>query len=134
MQGIITKIFKQVFQSDNSSMCLLDHAAFYYRALQDNVEEVKRAFVAMEVEMSKYRDNLSNELSFEEDFNTLSMIYRQKEYKFIKNYEYFITMRSKELGIVETNLPELEENGFELGNISDGLMTSSNQYTREQEL
>lgn len=64
---------------------MLDHAAFYYRALKDNVEEVKKGFASMESEMSRYKE-INADVSFEEDFNSLSMIYKQKEAKFIKNY------------------------------------------------
>jgi hypothetical protein len=35
---ILSNVFKLIFQSDKSSMALLDHAAFYYLALQNNVE------------------------------------------------------------------------------------------------
>jgi hypothetical protein len=35
----------------------------------------------------------------DEDFNSLGIIYKQKEGKYIKPYEYFIAMRNKELGL-----------------------------------
>jgi hypothetical protein len=35
---ILSDVFKLIFQSDKSSMALLDHAAFYYLALQNNVD------------------------------------------------------------------------------------------------
>jgi hypothetical protein len=49
------------------------------------------------------------EVSAEEDFNTLGIVYKKKETKFIKNYEYFQTMRNKELGQVEVEQVEEEE-------------------------
>lgn len=85
-QKILGKIFKLILQSDKSSVTLVDHAAFYYRALKDNVEEVKKGFAAIDLEMTKYRDLGADITSFEEDFNSLNIIYKQKEIKFLKNY------------------------------------------------
>jgi hypothetical protein len=34
-------------------MALRDHASYYYRALKDNVEDVKKAFNIIEAEYSK---------------------------------------------------------------------------------
>jgi hypothetical protein len=95
-------------------MALRDHASYYYRALKDNAEEVKRAFAIIEAEYSKNikeKDRLAallqNTTSFDEDvFNNLSLVYSKKEYKFVKPYEYYLSMRSKELGLIE---PEVEE-------------------------
>lgn len=99
-------------------MLLRDHATYYYRALKDNVEEVKRGFGVIESEYSKNvkeKDRLAALLvsnvktnsanSLEEDvFNNLSLVFRKKEHKFIKQYDYFITMRNKELGLIEPDL------------------------------
>lgn len=58
-------------------MALLDHASFYYQALQNNVEEVKKNFIAFETEMTKYREELA-EAAFDEDFNSLGILYKKK--------------------------------------------------------
>lgn len=50
---ILAKVFNLVFNSDNSSMALKDHASYYYRALKDNVDEVKKGFNTIESEYSK---------------------------------------------------------------------------------
>lgn len=47
------RIFKLIFHDDHSSIVLTDHAAFYYRALKDNPEEVKKGFVAINSDMTK---------------------------------------------------------------------------------
>ncbi len=52
---ILSAIFKLIFQSDKSSISLIDHAAFYYLALQNNPEEVKKSFSTFESEMAKYK-------------------------------------------------------------------------------
>ena len=44
----------------------------------------------------------------QDEFNNLSIIYKKKENKFIKNYQHFITMRNKELGIIEQDMGEDE--------------------------
>jgi len=41
-------IFKYIFQADNAPLSLLDHASFYYTALHDNPEEVKKGFNSFE--------------------------------------------------------------------------------------
>lgn len=101
-------------------MLLRDHATYYYRALKDNVDEVKRGFGIIEVEYSKNvkeKDRLAallasntknnSSTSLEEDvFNNLSLVYRKKEHKFIKQFDYFMTMRSKELGLIEPDMGE----------------------------
>ena len=78
----------------------LDHAAFYYLALENSSDEVRRQFVALESDMTKYHEELP-ETVFEEDFNSLGIIFKQKEAKYTKPYEYFIAMRNKELGLIE---------------------------------
>jgi hypothetical protein len=44
----LAKTFSYICNSDNSSMMLKDHASYYYRALKDNVEEVRRGFNIIE--------------------------------------------------------------------------------------
>lgn len=95
-------------------MALKDHASYYYRSLKDNPEEVKRTFTLIEGEYSKNikeKDRLAalletnskptattNTTAFDEDvFNNLSLVYRKKEYKFIKPFEYYMAMRKKEI-------------------------------------
>jgi len=51
-------VFKFIFQSDKSSLALLDHASFYYTALYDNPEEAKRSFASFETEMTKFKEDL----------------------------------------------------------------------------
>lgn len=87
-------MFKLIFQSEQSSLCLLDHASFYYQALENNIEEVKKSFGTLETEMAKYKEELA-EAYLDEDFNSLGIIYKQKEGKYIKPYEFFIAMRNK---------------------------------------
>ncbi len=99
-------------------MVLKDHASYYYRALKDNVDEVKRGFNIIESQYSKNikeKDRLaallesntrptSSTTAFDEDvFNNLSLLYRKKQYKFLKPYEYYMSMRSKELGLINPN-------------------------------
>ena len=86
-------------------MALLDHASFYYLALQNNVEEVKKNFAIFETEMTRYKEELPD-AAFDEDFNSLGILYKKKEGKYTKPYEYFIAMRNKELGL---NEPEIED-------------------------
>lgn len=47
------RVFKLIFHDDHSSILLQDHAGFYYRALKDNPEEVKKGFVSITNDMSK---------------------------------------------------------------------------------
>lgn len=49
----LQKLFKLIFNNDKSSMVLLDHASFYYRALKDNPNEVKKGFQSMTLDMTK---------------------------------------------------------------------------------
>lgn len=58
-------------------MVVRDHASFYYRALKDNVEEVRRGFSIIEADISKYKEE-SKEVSAEDDFNSLSLVYGRK--------------------------------------------------------
>lgn len=97
---MLSDIFKLIFQSDRSSLALLDHASFYYLALQNNVEEVKKNFATFETEMTRYKEELPD-AAFDEDFNSLGILYKKKEGKYTKPYEYFIAMRNKELGLIE---------------------------------
>jgi hypothetical protein len=102
------RVFKLIFHDDHSSILLQDHAAFYYRALKDNPDDVKKGFASITSDMSKEKESLG-EVTAEEDFNTLGIVYKKKEAKFIKNYEYFQTMRNKELGLAEVEQVEEEE-------------------------
>jgi hypothetical protein len=74
---ILNKIFKLIFQSDGTPLSLLDHASFYYTALYDNPEDVKKNFAGFEGEMAKFKEELP-EAVLDEDFNSLSIIYKQK--------------------------------------------------------
>jgi hypothetical protein len=38
---------KNIFDGECNSILLKDHASFYYRALRDNPNEVKRGFAAV---------------------------------------------------------------------------------------
>lgn len=59
---------------------------------------------------SASRTTLASTTAFDEDvFNNLSLLYRKKEYKFIKSYEYYMSMRSKELGLVNPNAQDDED-------------------------
>ena len=66
-------------------MSLVDHASFYYTALHDNVEDVRKNFMAFEGEMTKYKEELP-EAVLDEDFNSLSIVYKQKEGKYTKPF------------------------------------------------
>ena len=46
--NILNTIFKLIFQNDSSPLPLVDHASFYYTALYDNPDEVKKNFIAFE--------------------------------------------------------------------------------------
>lgn len=50
---LLCRLFSAVLNGENTSMMLRDHAAYYYRALKDNVDEVKRGFGIIEAEYSK---------------------------------------------------------------------------------
>jgi hypothetical protein len=91
---ILSLTFKLIFESDKSSLSLIDHASFYYQALENNVEEVKKNFSTLESEMTKFKEELP-EAYLDEDFNSLGILYKQKEGKYTKPYEYFIAMRNK---------------------------------------
>ena len=91
---ILATIFRFIFNNDAVSLCLRDHASFYYRSLKDNAEEVRRGFNIIESDMSKHKEE-KGEINAENDFNSLSLLYKKKESKFIKNYEYFISMRNQ---------------------------------------
>ena len=43
---ILNNMFKLIFQTDNTPLALLDHASFYYTALYDSVDDVKKNFSA----------------------------------------------------------------------------------------
>jgi len=47
------RVFKLIFQDDHSSVMLVDHAAFYYRALKDNADEVKKGFASINTDMTR---------------------------------------------------------------------------------
>ena len=53
------KLFKLILQNDHSSVLLMDHASFYYRALKDNPEEIKKGFLSMKTDMIKEKENLA---------------------------------------------------------------------------
>ena len=42
--NILNSCFKLIFTSDSSPVALVDHASFYYTALYDSPEEVKKSF------------------------------------------------------------------------------------------
>lgn len=47
------RLFKLIFHDDHSSVLLLDHASFYYRALKDNPDDVKKGFISINTDMTK---------------------------------------------------------------------------------
>jgi hypothetical protein len=44
MQNVLSTIFKYIFNNEHTLLDLKDRASFYYRALQSNVEDVKKGF------------------------------------------------------------------------------------------
>lgn len=135
----LARTFSYVVNSDSSSMALKDHVSYYYRALKDNVDEVKRGFSIIESEYSKNikeKDRLAALLEsavrpttvstgFDEDvFNNLSLMYRKKEHKFLKPYEYYMTMRSKELGLIDPNADAEEEEEQNQASHDQNMMSS----------
>lgn len=68
--------------------------------------------------MTKFKDELPESI-LDEDFNSLSILYKQKEAKYTKPFEYFLSMRNKELGLAE---PEVEASEHD----------SSEQLTKEE--
>ena len=62
----------------------------------------------MENDMVKCEE-YKGDVHFEEDFNSLSMIYCSKESKICKSYQYFVGMRNKELGLGGEKEDEEEE-------------------------
>ena len=102
---ILNSIFKLIFQADNTPLALLDHASFYYTALYDSVDDVRKNFTAFEAEMTKFKEEMPDAV-LDEDFNSLSIVYKVKEEKYTKPFEYFIAMRNKELGLIEPETAE----------------------------
>lgn len=58
-------------------MYLKDHASFYYRALKDNVEEVRKNFNIVQTNVSKGKEE-KQEANAENDFNNLCLVYKKK--------------------------------------------------------
>ena len=50
--------------------------------------------------MTKYKEELPQTV-LDEDFNSLCILYKKKESKYTKPFEYFVAMRNKELGLIE---------------------------------
>ena len=78
-------MFKLIFQTDNTPLALLDHASFYYTALYDSVDDVKKNFSAFQTEMMKFKEELPDAV-LDEDFNSLSIVYKVKEEKYTKPF------------------------------------------------
>lgn len=77
--------------------------------------------------MVKYKQDLP-EAYLDEDFNSLGIIYKQKEGKYIKPYEYFIAMRNKELGLqpqpVEDTGNDSQEEGLNQNHEAESEITT----------
>lgn len=69
---------------------------------------MRKGFSIIEADISKYREE-AKQTRAEDDFNSLSMVYQRNENTFIKNYDYFISMRNKELGLIEPPAEEEDE-------------------------
>ena len=96
MQKLLSTVFGYIFNNEHTLLDLNDRAAFYYRALQSSVEDVKKGFTEIKTEMSTFRWERIEERN-EDNFNSLCLVYRKPENKFTKPYEYFYAMRKKEL-------------------------------------
>lgn len=95
MLNTLSTIFKYVFANEHTLVDLRDRAAFYYRALQASPDDVKKGFAEIKQEMSNFKEEKIDEQN-DDEFNTLSLVYRKQEGKFTKTYEHFVAMRRKE--------------------------------------
>ncbi|CAD8087395.1 unnamed protein product [Paramecium primaurelia] len=97
MQEILGQLFYSIMNNENEDIDLKDRAAFYYRALQNNPNEIKKLWQnGIKVDKFLEEQNINKEaLLFE--FNSLSVIYEKSVNKFIKPAEYFNNLRNKEL-------------------------------------
>ncbi|CAD8088753.1 unnamed protein product [Paramecium sonneborni] len=97
MQEILGKLFYCIINNENEDIDLKDRAAFYYRALQNNPNELKKLWqYGIKIDKFLEEQNINQEaLLFE--FNSLSVIYEKNVNKFIKSFEYFNNLRNKEL-------------------------------------
>ena len=93
MYPILQKIMGYIFGNEHISVDLKDRASFYYRSMQANIEEVKKGFLELRQDLTITPPKVIKITCNIDEFNTLSLIYKKPEHKFIKPYEYFIGIR-----------------------------------------
>ncbi|KAL4481626.1 hypothetical protein ABPG74_007715 [Tetrahymena malaccensis] len=88
----------QTFLSKDESIDLKDRAAFFYRAMQDDIEGFKQIMLNEHSNsVDKYceeKEESEEQTNF--DFNTLAVIFKKSQDKFIKPFSYFALQRNKE--------------------------------------
>jgi len=97
MINTLRKLFSQILSEENEDFDLRDRTIFYCKALQSNIDGLKKAseentsMTEMFVEeIETYNEGTTLE------FNTLSVIFRKPANKFIKSLAYMNLMKSKE--------------------------------------
>lgn len=77
---------------------LKDRAAFFYRAMQDDIESFKNLMLnshSNNIEkFSEEKEEADEQANFA--FNTLAVIYKKSQDKFLKPFSYFSLQRNKE--------------------------------------
>ncbi|CAD8076895.1 unnamed protein product [Paramecium primaurelia] len=97
MHQVLGKLFYVIINNENEDIDLRDRAAYYYRAIQANINEVKQ-FWQYHIKVDKFlEETIINKEALLFEFNSLSVIYQKNVNKFIKPIEYFNNLRSKEL-------------------------------------
>ncbi|CAD8171016.1 unnamed protein product [Paramecium octaurelia] len=97
MHQVLGKLFYAIINNENEDIDLKDRAAYYYRALKSNPNEVKQLW-QYNIKVDKFlEETIINKEALLFEFNSLSVIYEKNVNKFIKPIEYFNNLRSKEL-------------------------------------
>ncbi|CAD8082871.1 unnamed protein product [Paramecium sonneborni] len=97
MHQVLGKLFYSIIKNENEDIDLKDRAAFYYRALHSNPNEVKQLW-QYSIKVDKFlEETIINKEALLFEFNSLSVIYEKNVNKFIKPMEYFNNLRNKEL-------------------------------------
>lgn len=93
MFPILQRVLGYIFTNEHISVDLKDRASFYYRSMQANIEDVKKGFLELKQDLTITPPKANKITGNIDEFNTLSLIFKKPEHKFIKPYEYFIGIR-----------------------------------------
>lgn len=69
--------FSNIFSNPSEDIDLRDRAAFFYRSLEFNVDEMKKALLEKKDLEKFYQDDLASQEKNSFEFNTLSIIYQK---------------------------------------------------------